>query len=154
MATTRVMLSYAWNNAVNKNESDDDLGISESVLKIARKELREDKSAREQSLEQFKDWIRKNEDVQNVRTDDKFLLRFLRAKKFSVPMAEQQLLKYLNLKKVFPEMTANLDFLSPSMNELISSGYCFVSPIKDQSGRRVVIACASRLIEFEVTSII
>lgn len=146
MTTTRVILSHPWRNGKMSKvaDIDEDLGMSESVQKIARKELREDRSAREQCVQQFRDWLHKNEDVQNVRTDDRFLLRFLRAKKFSVPMAEQLMLKYLNLKRTFPEMTANLDFLSPGMYDVISSGYLFVSPIRDQNGRRVIVARAGK----------
>lgn len=113
--------------------------LSESLLKVAKRELREDKCTRDQSLDQFRNWLSKNEDVLNVRMDDHFLLRFLRAKKFSVPMAEQTLLKYLNLKRTFPHMSAQLDFLDPRLNDIISSGYIFATPKRDKNGRRVII---------------
>ena len=144
MASTRVILSHPWRNGnlLKFDADDENLGLSEVVQKIARKELREDKSAREQCLQQFREWLKKCEDVENIRSDDTFLLRFLRAKKFSVPMAEQLLLKYLNLKKVFPEMTAHLDFMSSPVHETFSKGYLVVSPIRDQHGRRVIIARA------------
>uniref|UniRef100_A0A1L8DZ54 Putative phosphatidylinositol transfer protein sec14 n=1 Tax=Nyssomyia neivai TaxID=330878 RepID=A0A1L8DZ54_9DIPT len=145
MATTRVILSYPWNGGtkgLTKTSAEEELGISEKVLKIARKELREDACAREQCLMQLRDWIKKNPDVKNLRMDDKFLLRFLRTKKFSIPMAEQTLLKYLNFRRTFAHMTNKLDFLSPAVNELISGGYIFASPIRDKNGRRVVIAFA------------
>lgn len=150
MATTRVILSYPWgsssNNKINgtsNSKLDTENGVSEKVQKIAKKELRENESAREQSLEQFRDWIKKNQDIANVRTDDSFLLRFLRAKKFSVPMAEQMLLKYLNLRHTFPAMIKKLDFLEPKVASLINNGYIFASPIRDSKGRRVIIAFAS-----------
>lgn len=113
--------------------------LSESLLKIAKKELREDKCTRDQSLEQFRNWLLKNEDVQNVRMDDHFLLRFLRAKKFSVPMAEQTLLKYLNVRRTFPHMTTGLDFLDSRLNDIVTCGYIFATPKRDKNGRRVVI---------------
>jgi len=53
---------------------------------------------------------------------DNFLLRFLRVKKFSLPMAQQVLLKYINFRQTFPHLTYNLDYLTPSVNELISKG--------------------------------
>lgn len=143
MATTSI-LSNPWSSERMSQQDDSDLGLSENALKIARKELREDKNARDQSLQQLRDWIKKNQDVQDIRLDERFLLRFLRAKKFSVPMAQQLLLKYLNLKKQFPHMSSNLDFLSPSLNEIITQGYCFASPIRDKEGRRVIIYFASK----------
>lgn len=146
MATTRVILSYPWgkiNGSSNQKAENETSIVSEKVQKIAKKELRENESAREQSLEQFRDWIKKNHDITNVRSDDSFLLRFLRAKKFSLPMAEQMLLKYLNLRHTFPAMIKKLDFLEPKVASLINNGYIFASPIRDSKGRRVIIAFAS-----------
>lgn len=113
--------------------------LSEALLKIAKRELREDKCTRDQSLEQFRNWLLKNEDIVNVRLDDSYLLRFLRAKKFSVPMAEQTLLKYLNVKRTFPEYSTNLDFFDEKVNDIVNSGYIFATPKRDKNGRRVVI---------------
>ncbi|EDV96382.1 alpha-tocopherol transfer protein-like [Drosophila grimshawi] len=119
--------------------------LSESLLKIAKRELREDKCTREQSLEQLRNWVLKNEDLLNVRCDDTFLLRFLRAKKFSVPMAEQTLLKYLNVRRTFPHMATKLDFLEPRLGDVIEQGYIFAAPKRDKNGRRVVIINAKGL---------
>lgn len=146
MTTSQVIIKQTWRSGKieNKDFSEKELELSDSALKIARKELREDRSAREQGLEQLRNWIAKNEDVENVRTDDRFLLKFLRAKKFSVPITQQILLKYLNLKRVFPQMTANLDYLSPSLHEILTNGYLTVSPVRDQHGRRVIIIRACK----------
>lgn len=113
--------------------------LPEFLLKIAKHELREDKCTREQSLEQFRNWLTKNEDIRNMRMDDHFLLRFLRAKKFSVPMAEQTLLKYLNIKRTFPEYTTQLDLLNEKIKDVLADGYIFATPKRDKNGRRVVI---------------
>lgn len=119
--------------------------IPMSVQDLARLELREDLGTLNESLTQFREWITKSRDVRNVQTDSNFLLRFLRAKKFSLPMAQQTLLKYLNLKKRFPKATCDLDCLDPKMNDLFTSGYLFVSPIRDKQGRRVIIGVGSNL---------
>ncbi|XP_067646252.1 clavesin-2 isoform X2 [Eurosta solidaginis] len=113
--------------------------LPDEVLKIAKLELREEKCAREQSLEQLRNWILKNEDLREVRLDEQFLLRFLRCKKYSVPMAQQTLLKYLNVRRTFPHMYAQLDCLEPKLSEVLSSGYIFATPKRDKNGRRVVI---------------
>lgn len=140
------ILKHTWRNTKIdvKDKSDKELELSDLALKTARKELREDRSAREQCSEQLRNWLNKNEDVENIRTDDRFLLRFLRAKKFSVPMAQQIILKYLNLKKVFPQMTTNLDYMSKSVHDILTNGYLTVSPVRDQHGRRVIIVRASK----------
>ncbi|KAJ6640646.1 Alpha-tocopherol transfer protein-like, partial [Pseudolycoriella hygida] len=142
MTTTRVIMSNPWHKFSKSECGDKKMELSEMVEKVARKELREDKFSRDQCLGQLRDWLSKNEDVQDVRMDDAFLLRFLRAKKFSVPMAQQLLLKYLNLKTIFPRMTTDLDFLSSPMKEIFANGYLYVSPVRDQHGRRVILARA------------
>lgn len=119
--------------------------LPEAIKKIAKRELREDKTTREQSLVQLRTWVTKNEDLKNVRTDDHFLLRFLRAKKFSVPMAQQTILKYFNIRRCFPHLSSNLDILEPKLNGLLSDGYVFAAPKPDKHGRRVVFINAKGL---------
>lgn len=149
MTTTRVILNFPWGNNNNNNNNEkpkgdihNDTGLTDVVMKVARKELREDKAIREQALEQMREWLKQNQDVENVRTDDLFLLKFLRTKKFSVFMAQQMILKYLNLRKVHMHLMYGLDFLSPKLNKLINNGYMFPSPVRDKHGRRLIIGFA------------
>ncbi|KYB28392.1 Retinaldehyde-binding protein 1-like Protein [Tribolium castaneum] len=116
--------------------------FANQLMKIAGNELREDEKTRKQCLEQLREWIRKNQDIENCRTDDRFLLRFLRVKKYSIHMAEQTLLKYLNFRKRFKEFMYGLDHLK---SPLISNGYIFVSPFRDANGRRVIIYNVSKV---------
>lgn len=58
-------------------------------------------------------------------------------------MAQQQLLKYLNLRRVLCNYVTGLDFLSSNLQHLLNQGYIFVSPIRDKFGRRVIISFAS-----------
>lgn len=60
-------------------------------------------------------------------------------------MAQQMLLKYLNLRQKYSMYFMNLDVLNPAVNQLIDSGYMFASPFRDTHGRRVIIATASKL---------
>lgn len=120
---------------LNNNE----VNLDKIVSKIAKKELNETEKTKPQALQLLSNWIRNNDDVKDVRTDDEFLLRFLRIKKFNIPYAQQMILKYLNLRERFPHMTANLDYLSPTMADVLASGYLVVSPHRDRHGRRVTI---------------
>jgi hypothetical protein len=157
MATTRVIMSFPWSN--NNNGINDKMtvinsnGLTDYAIKVAKKELREDKSTREQALQQMRDWLKKNYDVENVRTDDSFLLRFLRTKKFSVPMAQQQLLKYLNVRRVLRDYFTNLDIFSPGISHLINSGYIVPSPVRDKNGRRVIFYFVKKFDPTIVTSV-
>ncbi|KRT81087.1 CRAL-TRIO domain containing protein [Oryctes borbonicus] len=112
---------------------------------IAKKELREEASIREQCLKLLRRWIEHNEDIKNCIVDDNFLLRFLRAKKFSLPMAQQMLLKYLNFRKVFKRACYDMDYRNNMVSDLLDSGFLFASPFRDSSGRRVVV-CIPRAI--------
>jgi hypothetical protein len=65
MTTTRVIMSYQWGAANDKAAM---AGLKEEVARVAGRELRENKSTREQMLLQFREWIRKNPDICNCRT--------------------------------------------------------------------------------------
>lgn len=116
--------------------------LPDYVQRVALNELHEDQERRIQSLEQLRNWLRKNPDVVNMKTDDNFLLRFLRFNKFSVPMSEQTILKYLNIRRTFPHLSTRLDVLDVKLNDIISSGYLFATPKRDSKGRRVIIVNA------------
>jgi hypothetical protein len=59
-------MSYQWSAA--NGEKAGVIGLREEVAQVAKKELRENKSTREQSLQQFREWIHKNQDICNCRT--------------------------------------------------------------------------------------
>lgn len=54
-------------------------------------------------------------------TDSSFLLRFLRAKKFSVPITQEGIERYLLLRQAY-EFFTNLDMNLPVMNKLLDDG--------------------------------
>ncbi|XP_050448224.1 alpha-tocopherol transfer protein-like [Cataglyphis hispanica] len=114
--------------------------LSEETQKIAKEELREDKNTRDQALEQMRNWIKMNPRIQNCRLDARFLLKFLRCKKFNVPMAQEATERYLLLRQVYQPAFHNLDITQPNMEELLSLGYLFAAPDRDAKGRRVIIA--------------
>lgn len=145
MSQTEILVSCDARCGDQKKPDPYSYSISQTAQDVARLELREDLFTVEESLAQFREWIRKSPDVRNVQTDSNFLLRFLRAKKYSLPMAQQTLLKYLNLKKKYPNASSNLDYTQPKILDLIESGYLFVSPIRDSLGRRVIIGIGSKL---------
>ncbi|XP_078042924.1 clavesin-2 [Augochlora pura] len=114
--------------------------LSKETQQIAKDELREDKNTRDQALEQIRNWIKMNPRIENSRLDGQFLLRFLRSKKFNVPMAEEAIERYLLLRQVYHPAFNNLDSTEPTMEELLTLGYLFAAPGRDKKGRRLVIA--------------
>ncbi|KAJ8925055.1 hypothetical protein NQ315_001226 [Exocentrus adspersus] len=141
MSSTEVILpARQWeDDNGNRTEKEQDTHISQNLATVASKELRENDTVRKQCLALLREWIKQNPDIENCITDDVFLLKFLRVKKFSITMAQQTLLKYLNYRKKFRNIMYNLDHTHPNVNELITSGYVFVSPFRDSNGRRVII---------------
>ncbi|XP_065219188.1 alpha-tocopherol transfer protein-like isoform X2 [Planococcus citri] len=115
--------------------------LSEYAVKLAKQELREDEQTRQFALIQMREWIKKNPRIIHCRTDDSFLLRFLRVKKFSLPIAQETLERYLLLRHVYGDlMFHNLDIKDTVMNELLHLGYLFAAPKRDKHGRRIIIA--------------
>ncbi|XP_017887877.1 alpha-tocopherol transfer protein-like [Ceratina calcarata] len=121
-------------------EDDYECTLPEDTQKLAKEELREDKNTRDQALQQIRNWIKLNPRIQNCRLDARFLLRFLRCKKFNVPMAEEAIERYLLLRQVYHPAFNHLDLTEPTMEELMSLGYLFAAPGRDAKGRRVIIA--------------
>ncbi|XP_074101379.1 clavesin-1-like [Cotesia typhae] len=119
--------------------------LSKETQVIALTELREDENMRNQALEKFRAWILKHPLIKSCRTDSLFLLRFLRTKKFSLPMAQDMLVRYLQAKQLYPEWFQNLDFDDPEMQGIIDSG--FVVPLleKDKHGRQVLFSFYNRV---------
>lgn len=50
-------------------------GLSERALAVAKTELREDRLTREQALQHFREWIVKNQDLENCRTGKRLFQR-------------------------------------------------------------------------------
>uniref|UniRef100_A0A2M4ADW1 Putative phosphatidylinositol transfer protein sec14 n=1 Tax=Anopheles triannulatus TaxID=58253 RepID=A0A2M4ADW1_9DIPT len=112
--------------------------------KLAKEELREDDEIREQSLEQMREWIAKHPYIRKCRTDSSFLLRFLRFRKYSVPMACEALERYLAMRETFPTWFKNLDCNEPAMHELLSDAV-FTKLGQDEDGRTVILFTVKNL---------
>ncbi|CAG9558194.1 unnamed protein product [Danaus chrysippus] len=113
--------------------------LSAETQAIAEKELRETENSRSQALEALRKWLEQNPKFLSIRLDANFLLRFLRTKKFSVPMAQEAIERYVLLRQSWGIAFNQLDYTLPVISEIIDLGYIFASPFKDKLGRRVVI---------------
>ncbi|XP_049545487.1 retinaldehyde-binding protein 1-like [Anopheles darlingi] len=111
--------------------------LPELYRKLAKEELREDDEIREQSLEQMREWIAKHRYIRKCRTDSSFLLRFLRFRKYSVPMACEALERYLAMRETFPQWFKNLDCNEPALRQMLEDGV-FVRLGTDETGRMVI----------------
>lgn len=116
----------------------DQSNLSDEYKAIAQRDLREDDTIRQQSLDQMVDWIKKHPFIKSCRTDARFLLAFLRKKKFSVVEARTLLEGFLRFYSANPQYFSNLTLKDPAIAEMIDCGYNIPLPKKDKNGRLLV----------------
>lgn len=96
--------------------------LSPALRQIAKKELREEDRIRDQALDEMRQWIKKTCYIQNCRLDANFLLRFLRHKKYHVPMAQETLVRYITMRQENPHWFHNTSLYDPLVLDLINRG--------------------------------
>ena len=98
--------------------------LSKELEQMAKEELRETEEIRQYAIQALRDFIMKNEKIILTRMDAKFLLRYLRFRKFSVPMAEEAIERLLALKvgSYGSHWMNNLNIEKPSVLKLLEAG--------------------------------
>jgi hypothetical protein len=116
--------------------------LSDELKEIAEKELRETAETRSHSIKAMRDWIMSNPRIEKCRMDSKFILRFLRFRKFSVPAAQEALERYLVFREgaYGHDWFSNMDFDKPNINGLLEKGLYTVLPNRDKLGQKVILA--------------
>lgn len=112
--------------------------LDEKYRKLAEVELGENDEIREVSLKQMRAWVIANSNIKKCRTDNLFLLRFLRVCKFNVPKACAKLENFLIIHQEFPEWFRNVSIDDLGIRYLIESGYVVPLPERDSQGRLVL----------------
>ncbi|XP_061183887.1 alpha-tocopherol transfer protein-like [Saccostrea echinata] len=120
----------------NSSSSGYQCTLSPELIQKAEKELNEKAEWRNRDIQALRDMVNKNKELQ-IRTDDVFLLRFLRAKKFDYDRAYNLILTHFQMKKENPKLFENL---RPSaVKHVLEAGVTGVLPHRDKEGRRVII---------------
>jgi hypothetical protein len=96
--------------------------LTPDLKQLAKKELREDEKIRDQALEEIRQWIKKTCYIKNCRLDSNFLLRFLRHKKYHVPMAQETLVRYITMRQENAHWFHNTSMYDPLVLDLINRG--------------------------------
>ncbi|KAL4229352.1 hypothetical protein ACF0H5_012391 [Mactra antiquata] len=112
--------------------------LDEASKKKAKDELNElnDKD-RALAVQAFREWILQQKWLKTP-TDFGFLLRFLRARKFSQLEARKTIENYWTCRTQSPEWYRNIDPEDPVTLEVIRSGFYVVPKQLDKYGRRVI----------------
>ncbi|XP_077989776.1 alpha-tocopherol transfer protein-like [Glandiceps talaboti] len=112
--------------------------LSQALQERAERELNETAESRESGFREMRERMKSRPDI-HFRSDEAFLLRFLRARKFDVDRAFKNLVRYYEIRTSYP---AVFDDLKPSNNKhIFDMGMNFTLPsqYKDINGNRVAI---------------
>ncbi|KAL4218467.1 hypothetical protein ACF0H5_023201 [Mactra antiquata] len=112
--------------------------LDESTQKRALEELHEDIKNRDGAIETFRDWIKQQPWLKSP-IDSRFLIRFLRTKKYSQLEARKSLESYWRARSAVPEWFLNRDPSDENILKVISKGVITLMPKTDGLGRRYIL---------------
>ena len=95
--------------------------INTELQLIAMERLNEIPERIEDALKEFKEWIRSTPHLK-ARTDDQFLIAFLRSSKYDLEKAKRQLDIYYTVRSQTPEFMMNRDPTNAKINAVIKLG--------------------------------
>lgn len=115
--------------------------LSDELQKLAESELRETKEVRDHAIKAMRDWILDNPRIIKCRMDSIFLLRFLRFRKFSIPIAQEALERWLLFREgcYGHDWFSNLNYDRPHLSELLEKGVIIPLANRDKDGRQVLV---------------
>ncbi|XP_031763052.1 clavesin-2-like isoform X1 [Galleria mellonella] len=85
---------------------------NEEFLDLAAELCNENIATRSESLQELRDMIKDRGECTPFRSDDKFLLKFLRSRNYIVPKAHRLLVRYCTLREQYPYLWQDVDLWS------------------------------------------
>lgn len=119
--------------------------FADPIKEFLPPEEEENDELRQSAIHALREWVLQQPHFVNCRTDDKFLLRFLRARKYCMSSAQDALDKYLTVRTQYPIFFKCPDIYEESLRDLLAKGYFFPLFEKDSQGRTVVFGLAGAL---------
>ena len=95
--------------------------LNSQLQVIAKEQLNEEPDKIQENLNAFKEWIRKSPHLK-ARTDDQFLVGFLRGCKYSLERAKQKFDLFYTLRTHMPEIMVNRDPMIAKNLEIMRCG--------------------------------
>lgn len=95
--------------------------LPECLQKVAIEELNEDPERVAADIENLKTWINQQPHL-TARTDDQFLLTFLRGSKFSLEKAKTKIDKFYMMRSKYPDLFTIRDMSEERIMEIIKMG--------------------------------
>ncbi|MEQ2290807.1 Clavesin-1 [Ameca splendens] len=118
-------------------------GLTSDTMEKARLELNENPDTLHQNIQQVRDMIVTRPDIGFLRTDDEFILRFLRARKFDQVETFRLLAQYFQFRQQNLDMFQSFKVDDPSIKRALMDGFPGVLETPDQHGRKILILFAS-----------
>ncbi|XP_028296478.1 clavesin-2 isoform X1 [Gouania willdenowi] len=118
-------------------------GLSAETLEKAKVELKENPDSLHQDIQEVRDLIITRPDIGFLRTDDAFILRFLRARKFNHPEAFRLLAQYFEYRQQNLDMFKNLKPTEPAIKQALKDGFPGVLSNLDRFGRKILVLFAA-----------
>lgn len=113
--------------------------LSPELAKLAKEELNEVPERIQQDLEALKEWIRKQPHLR-ARTDDQFLVGFLRGCKWSLERTKDKIDSYYSARTVVHEIMSPRDPLLEKNIAVLRLGYFVPLPLTENpDSPRVVL---------------
>lgn len=106
------------------------------MLKWAERNIGENPNTKLELIEELRDMIFERGECEPVRTDDAFLVRFLRSRNFIVKMAHRLFVKYHIFREENPNYFTNVNYTK--LLALGDTDIFSVPPYLDQDGRRML----------------
>ncbi|XP_029166217.1 retinol-binding protein pinta-like [Nylanderia fulva] len=112
--------------------------LTSEQKEYAAKVLNESDEGRENAISEIKRWIQESD--LRARTDELFILRFLRACKFDMDKTKTKIKNYQKQRTNLSEWYGNRDPLQQKLQELLDLGICLPLRKLDNQGRMVFVA--------------
>ncbi|XP_075453292.1 clavesin-2 isoform X2 [Ascaphus truei] len=118
-------------------------GLSPETLEKARLELNENPDTLHQDIQEVRDMVITRPDIGFLRTDDAFILRFLRARKFNHFEAFRLLAQYFEYRQQNLDMFKNFKATDPGIKQGLKDGFPGVLSNLDHFGRKILVLFAA-----------
>ncbi|XP_076084837.1 clavesin-2-like [Mytilus galloprovincialis] len=114
-------------------------GLSEELKKKAKRELNEDPDEIKDAILGVREQIITRPDITFLRTDDTFILRFLRARKFDTFEAFKLYGRYFEFRQDNPDIFKKFQASEPGIKDALLDGLPGVLPNHDHFGRKIFV---------------
>ena len=99
--------------------------LSNETLDIASEEIGENDQTRAQALAEVTHWLQSQPHLRNSRTDQSFILRFLRTNKYKIEKTCAMIERYLKMRMDHPKWFQNLDI---EVNQMLHNSVTYFQP--------------------------